>query len=181
MSHAHAFSCIRTFNSLYFDLLLLMLFWLSLSPPPPPPSLSLSLSLCVALVCSMAPKLKSTPSQNLMHFGESSSSDPTPYYVQFHDDETRNDFLENFYRWGIHSKCHVILLDFSDTDLPTVIHSRGWESFCDILGHLSLCDHTRVLLQYAWNQYFSTSFLLSSSRYAHRSYSRDCLWSTTHS
>ena len=23
--------------------------------------------------------------------------------------------------------------DFSDTDLPTVIHSRGWESLCDVL------------------------------------------------
>ena len=28
---------------------------------------------------------------------------------------------------------HVVLLDFFDTDLPTVIHSRGWESLCDIL------------------------------------------------
>ena len=30
-------------------------------------------------------------------------------------------------------ECHVILSDFSDTDLPIVIHSRGWESLCDIL------------------------------------------------
>ena len=27
---------------------------------------------------------------------------------------------------------HVILSDFSDTNLPTVIHNRGWESLCDI-------------------------------------------------
>ena len=27
----------------------------------------------------------------------------------------------------------VILSDFFDTDLPTVIHSRGWESLCDVL------------------------------------------------
>ena len=27
----------------------------------------------------------------------------------------------------------VILVDFADTDLPTVIHSRGWESLCDVL------------------------------------------------
>ena len=27
----------------------------------------------------------------------------------------------------------VILSDFSNTDLPIVIHSRGWESLCDIL------------------------------------------------
>ena len=23
-------------------------------------------------------------------------------------------------------------MDFADTDLPTVIHSRGWESLCDV-------------------------------------------------
>ena len=27
----------------------------------------------------------------------------------------------------------VILSDFSDTDLPTVIHSWGWELLCDVL------------------------------------------------
>ena len=27
----------------------------------------------------------------------------------------------------------VVLLDFSDTDLPTIIYSRGWESLCGIL------------------------------------------------
>ena len=26
----------------------------------------------------------------------------------------------------------VILTDFADTDLPSVIHSRGWESLCDV-------------------------------------------------
>ena len=67
-----------------------------------------------------------------MHFGESSSSDPAPYSVWFRDDEARNDFSKNFYRWCIHSKCHIVLSDFSDIDLPTVIHSRGWKSFCDI-------------------------------------------------
>ena len=30
-------------------------------------------------------------------------------------------------------ECQVILSDFFDTDLPTVIHSRGWESLCDVL------------------------------------------------
>ena len=42
-------------------------------------------------------------------------------------------FLENFSRRNIHSECQVVLSDFSDTDLPTVIYSRGWESMCDIL------------------------------------------------
>ena len=27
----------------------------------------------------------------------------------------------------------VVLSNFADTDLPSVIHSRGWESLCDIL------------------------------------------------
>ena len=42
------------------------------------------------------------------------------------------NFSENFCRRGIHSKRHVILLDFSDTGLPTVIHNRGWGSLCGI-------------------------------------------------
>ena len=29
-------------------------------------------------------------------------------------------------------ECHIILSDFSDIGLPIVIHSRGWESLCDI-------------------------------------------------
>ena len=96
-------------------------------------SLSLSLFFSLALACSMAPKCKSTPSQNPLHSGASSFSDPTPSSVRFHDDEARKDFSENFCRRGIHSECHVVLSDFFDTDLPTVIHSRGWESLCDIL------------------------------------------------
>ena len=40
--------------------------------------------------------------------------------------------MENFSRQGIHSECQVILADFANTDLPDVIHSRGWESLCDV-------------------------------------------------
>ena len=29
-------------------------------------------------------------------------------------------------------ECQVVLLDFSDTDFPTIIYSRGWESLCYI-------------------------------------------------
>ena len=81
----------------------------------------------------MAPKRKSTQSQNLLCFGASSSFDPTPSSVRFHDENAWKDFSENFCRQGIHLKCHVVLSDFSNTDLPTVIHSRGWESLCGIL------------------------------------------------
>ena len=41
-------------------------------------------------------------------------------------------FSENFSRRGIPSECQVILVDLADTGLPTVIHSRGWESLCDV-------------------------------------------------
>ena len=96
--------------------------------------LSLSLFLLVSLL--MAPrKSKSTPSQNPLRSEASSSSfvDPTPFHVRFHDDKARKDFSENFSQCSIHSEHQVILLDFSNTDLPIVIHSRGWESLCDIL------------------------------------------------
>ena len=42
------------------------------------------------------------------------------------------DFFENFSKRGVHSKCQVILSDFSNTDLPSIIHSKGWESLCDV-------------------------------------------------
>ena len=84
------------------------------------------------LVVSMAPKRKSTPTRNPLHSGASSSSDPSPSNVRFHDDDAFKAFPENFSRRGIHSKLQIILSDFTDTDLPFIIHSRGWESLCDI-------------------------------------------------
>ena len=93
----------------------------------------LYLSLLLLVSCSMAPKRKSTPSWNsLRSWASSSSSDPTPSHVWFHDDKAQQDFSKNFSRQGIHSERQVILSDFSNTDLPTVIHSRGWESLCDV-------------------------------------------------
>ena len=62
----------------------------------------------------------------------SSSSDPTPSSVQFRDEKAKSDFFENFSRRGVHSECQVILADFANTDLPTVIHSWEWESLCDV-------------------------------------------------
>ena len=111
---------------IFLYIVLLVLFWLSFS-------LSLSLSLFLTLVCTMEPKRKSTPSQNPLHSKAStSSSDPTPSHVRFHDDKARKDFSENFSQRGIHLECQVILLDFSNTDLPTVIYSKGGGSLCDI-------------------------------------------------
>ena len=80
----------------------------------------------------MAPKRKSTPARNPLRSGASSSFDPTLSHIQFRDDDAFKAFSENFSRRGIHSERQVILLNFADTDLPSVIHSRGWESLCDI-------------------------------------------------
>ena len=94
-------------------------------------SLSFSSLFLVTLVVSMAPKCKSTPARNPLHFGASTSSDHAPLSLRFHNDDAHKAFMENFSRRGIHSKCQVILSHFADTDLPTVIHNREWESLCD--------------------------------------------------
>ena len=123
MSHVHAFSCILTFNSIYFDIFFVWYFFYCLP---------LFLSFSPTYVsCVMAPKRKSIPSWNPLHFRASFSSspfDPTPSHTRFCDEMAKLDFLENFSRNGIHLERQVIWLEFSDTDLPTVIHSRGWES-----------------------------------------------------
>ena len=95
--------------------------------------LSLSLPLfSFMLVVSMAPKRKSAPSRNPLRFEASTSFDPTPSHIWFCDEDASKAFSENFSRRGIHSERRVILVDFVDTDLPNVIHSRGWESLCDV-------------------------------------------------
>ena len=94
-------------------------------------SLLLPLNL-FTLVMSMTPKRKSTPARNPLHSNASSSTDPSPSTVRFRDDDAFNAFSKNFSRQGIHSERQVILSDFADTDLPSVIHSRGWESLCDV-------------------------------------------------
>ena len=94
---------------------------------------SLSLHFCLfTLDVFMAPKRKSTSARNPFHSGASSSSNSAPLSLRFRDDDAHKAFLENFSRWGIHSEHQVILSDFADTNLPSVIHSRGWESLCDI-------------------------------------------------
>ena len=116
-------SCIHTFISLYSHIKLFGAFSVC-------PFLSLFLSL-VALW---------HLNENLLHprtlfIRPSSSSSPfdsTPSHVWFRDDKARKDFSENLSQRGIHSKPQVILSNFSDTDLPTIIYSRSWESLCGI-------------------------------------------------
>ena len=119
------FPCIHTsFQYTWYIWNCLELFWLSF--------LSLPLFL-FTLDVSMAPKRKSTPARNPLHskclfifwFCPSLS-------LRFRDDDTHKAFSENFSRRGIHSKRQVVLSDFADTDLPSVIHNRGRESLCDV-------------------------------------------------
>ena len=82
------------------------------------------------LVCFMAPKKsKSILSRNPLHSEAASTFDSTPSHVRFRDEKACQDFSENFSRQGIHLKCQVILSDFFDTDLPTVIYSRVGSHF----------------------------------------------------
>ena len=170
MSQVHAFSCIHTFNCVYLVISTAWYFsdclplFLSFSP--------------FYVSCVMAPKCKSTPSRNPLHSKASSSSspfDPTPSHVWFHDEKAKSDFFENFSQCGIHSECQVVLSDFSDTDLPTVIYSRGWESLC---GAPVTCPS--VIIQYARIWLLYTLVFYSRSRYTHGSYSGDCFRGTTH-
>ena len=79
----------------------------------------------------MAAKCKSTPSRNPLHFG-TSSFDPNSLHVRFCDEKDYKDFSENFSKCGVHSKCHMVLSNFSNIALPNVIHTWGWESLYEI-------------------------------------------------
>ena len=58
----------------------------------------------------------------------SSSNPPVPFHIRFHDEKAKTDLFENFQNRGVHLECQVILSDFSDTAVPEVIWTRGWES-----------------------------------------------------
>ena len=126
MSHVHAFSMHTYLIFNIFDIIDVAWDFSDCS------SLFLPLIL-FTLVVSITPKRKSTPARNPLRSGASSSSDPSPSNVWFHDDDIFKAFSENFSRRGIHSECQVVLSDFANTDLPSVIHSRGWDSLCDVL------------------------------------------------
>ena len=121
MSHAHAlFMHTYLFISFFLGTLCDGVFlFLSLSL-----SLSLSHSLCMALMH------KTTPSWNILRFRASSSYHTL--HIWFCDEKARQDFSKNFSKRGIHSKHCMILLDFFDTTLSTIIHSWGLESLCEI-------------------------------------------------
>ena len=97
-------------------------------------SLSLFLSLSLSDRLCMAPKHKSNLTRNRFCSGSSSSSDLPipPLHIRFCDEKAHQDFSKNFSKRGVHPKRHVILSDFANTPLPNVIHTRGWESLCEI-------------------------------------------------
>ena len=60
------------------------------------------------IVVSMAPKRKSTPTQNSLRFDASSSFDSASLSLQFCDDDAHKAFSENFSRRDVHSEHQVI-------------------------------------------------------------------------
>ena len=124
MSHVHAFP-MHTY-SIFNILVILELLRTFLIV-----FLSLPLFLFM-LVVSLTPKRKSTLARNPLHSSAFSSFDSAPLSLHFRDDDAHKAFSENFSRQGVHLEHQVILVDFTDTDLPTIIHSREWESLCDV-------------------------------------------------
>ena len=118
MSHVHAFPMHTYLVFNIFDIIVVAWDFSDCS------SLFLPLILFM-LVVSMASKRKSTPARNPLPSSASSSSDPSPFNVRFRDDDAFKAFSKNLSRQGIHSECQVVLLDFANTDLPSIIHSRG--------------------------------------------------------
>ena len=125
MSHVHAFPMHTYLIFNIFDIIDIAWDFFDCS------SLFLPLNL-FTLVVSVAPKRKSTPARNPLRSDASLSTDPSPSNVRFRDDDALKEFSENFFRRGIHSEHQVILSDFADTDFPSIIHSRGWKSLCDV-------------------------------------------------
>ena len=137
-------------------------------------SLSLPLFL-FTLVVSMAPKRKSTPSQNPLRFGgivffwsysslSSVSWWECPKGLLGELFSTRCSFgkLSHFRELCRHwpSHCH------SQSGIGVTM----WR-----LGHLSIPADSGVLLQHAWTWLFNTSFYYSRSRYMHCGHTGSCI------
>ena len=137
------FPCIGTFFSLYVLLLLLLGTFLIIF-------LSLLLFL-FTLVVFMAPKRKSTPAQNPLRFGASSSSNPSPSNLQFRDDDAFKAFSENFSRRGIHSEHQVVNMVMTFVLHPLSHYNSITEPRARFL--LSLFEHRTID--------FSSHFILS--------------------
>ena len=101
----------------------------------------------------IAPKHKTSPSWNPFR-SEASSSDPTPFHIRFRDEKALQDFSKNFSKCGVHLERRMILLNFSNTTLPTIIHSWGWQSLCEI----PVSCPTMIIHEFYYNMHgFDTS------------------------
>ena len=146
-------------------------------------SASLFLPLFLALVCSMAPKRKSTPSQNPLRSGASSSSspsDPIPSHIWFSDDKLVKTFWRTSHDEAFIQNAKSLYRIFSILTFP-LSSIVGVKSHYVASYHLSFRDHTGVLLQYARIWLFCILFYHSHSRYAHRSHSGYCIRGATRS
>ena len=142
-------------------------------------SLFLPLNL-FTLVVSIAPKRKSTPARNPLHSDASSSTDPSPSNVRFHDDDAFKAFSKNFSRRGIHSERQVILsnlptltfpLSFTVGDRSHCVTSRSHALSC--LSRSSTPTCTGLIVQYlSFSLTFEVRAFLS-----HRSWLRMCFGS----
>ena len=122
LMHFHAYIPYILYILIYW--LWLMLFCVSLSLP---------LSLLFTLVASWHLNINLLRPGTLFILGHPLLLILLPHMFSSVMIKPEKTFWRTFFRRGIHSKCQVILSNFSNTDLPTVIHSRGWESLCDVL------------------------------------------------
>ena len=156
------FPCIRTLFLIYFDIFELL-------------GTFLIVSLCLllflfTLVMFMAPKRKSTPSQNPLRSATSTSSDPTPSHIRFCDEgllgelfSTRHSFWTSSHSGGLRRHW------------PTRCHSQSWLGVTVWRpGHISISADPGVLLQHAWIWFFNTSLSYSHSRYTHCYHTATC-------
>ena len=114
-------------------------------------SFFLSLSLSLSISCFIAPKCKSTPSRNPLRFKASFSSPllilhpPMSSSVMIKPIRT---FQRTFHDVAFIQNAKSFYWTFSILTFP--LSSIVWVgSHCVAFDHLSLRDHTRVLLQYA--------------------------------
>ena len=132
------------------------------------------------LVVSMAPKHKSTPAQNPLRFGASSSTDPSPFNVRFRDDDAFKAFSENFSRRSIHSErqsfCRTLPtltfpLSFTVGDGSHCVMSRSHVLSCLSRSFTSTCMGLIV-------QYLSFSLAFEVRAFlSHRSWLQMCFGS----
>ena len=173
MSHVHAFPMHTYFLFNTFDIIDVAWDFSDCS------SLFLHLFL-FTLVVPMAPKRKSTLARNPLRSGASSSSDPSPSNVRFCDDDAFKAFSENFSRQGIHSKRQVVLSDFADTNLLSIIQSRDG-SHCVMSRSLVLSYLSRSSTPTCTGlivQYLSSSFTFGVRVFlSHRNWLRICFGS----